>query len=847
MRSTQRNTLALIAILAVTTVVVGLIWQIHSSRNSAETATVYAGYLAAVAIGITLLMAVGGWWQKSRVGAAVQVSTPVQVAAAADRLAEVMTSRWRLEAAGRRIVTPAPATVRWHWAADEVTALRLEVTTAPAPGTGPPPLPDLGRPGELLNSGVVTRLHDEVYARLPHGRLVMLGGPGAGKTGAMILLLLAALDRRAALAGDQRDRVPVPVWLTLGGWDPATTSLQDWAAATMNRDFPALRAADYGPDAARELLRDSRVALFLDGLDEMPGRARAQALKRVGDEVRGLRVVITSRPEEYRHALRGGQPDNTAVIELRPVRPGAAAAYLLHGQAGRIRHGWEQVGAYLTRNPDSAAAQALDNPLNLSLSRDAYTSRDPAELTDSSRFPTAEAIREYLIEQFLITAYPDERQRVHAIWWLAWIAHHMGTSRDLAWWGIPVWTPRWQLRLTRGATFGLLAGLAFGLWSGIVYWAGTAEQWVGGLATWLLPALATGLGVGLGAGLWTGLATGPQALLPRRRRWLAFGFAYGLLFGPIAGLTFGLYYVQPPEPQNGLKVGLVVGLVIGLVFGLAGIARTLVPQWKLRLARGLVAGIVAGLLGTLFTTPIIGLIFALDLGFAYGLSGGLVFGLPGVPQTLVRRMPRRRELGRIIAVGLLFFPLLSLVLLNLWATPIADSPSATAVGTYYADRRASVIYGLVFGLASGLFFGFLGWFMFLVQGGTGFGGLFVGLASGLGFGLCVGFAAAYAAGQVPQAKLNELILAVPRPRRGRTHFQHLLEDALGRQVLRQAGTVYQFRHAAIQAYLAAQYPILRNSPRSHIAALPAEAGTSSTDSDGETRPDRQAGIGHKSP
>ena len=225
------------------------------------------------------------------------------------------------EATARRIVTPAPATVRWRWAADEITAPRLDVTTPPAPGTGPAPLPDLGRPGELLGTGVVTRLHDEVYARLPHGRLVLIGGPGAGKTGAMILLLLAALDRRACLTGDQRERVPVPVWLTLGGWNPETMSLQDWAVGTMNRDYPALRAPDYGPDAAGELLRGGRVALFLDGLDEMPEGVRPLALKRIDEEARGLRVVITSRPEEYRGALQAGRPDNTAVIELRPVRP----------------------------------------------------------------------------------------------------------------------------------------------------------------------------------------------------------------------------------------------------------------------------------------------------------------------------------------------------------------------------------------------------------------------------------------------------------------------------------------------------------------------------------------------
>lgn len=132
---------------------------------------VNGGALAAVGIAVPLLVALGTWWWKGRLGAAAQVSTPAQVAAAADRLAELMAARWQLEATGRRIVTPAPATVRWRWAADDLTTPRPEVVTLPPAGTGPPPLADHGRPGELLGSGVVTRLHDEVYARLPHGRL----------------------------------------------------------------------------------------------------------------------------------------------------------------------------------------------------------------------------------------------------------------------------------------------------------------------------------------------------------------------------------------------------------------------------------------------------------------------------------------------------------------------------------------------------------------------------------------------------------------------------------------------------------------------------------------------------
>lgn len=710
MRPSLRTAFALIATVVVVGFVVGVIWLIHSSRHPVDTATVYAGYLAAAAIAVTLLMAVGAWWWKGRQGAAARVSTPEEVAAAADRLADLMTARWRQEATARRIVTPAPATIRWRWAAEEVAAPRAEVTTPPAPGTGPPPLPDLEEPGELLESGVVARLHDEVYARLPHGRLVLLGGPGAGKTGAMILLLLAGLDRRASLGGDQRAKVPVPVWLTLGGWDPVTTSLQKWAVVTMNRDHPALRAADYGPDAAGQLLGSGRVALFLDGLDEMPYGLRARALKRVDEEARGLRVVVTSRPEEYRSALKSGGLGNTAVIELRPVRPAAAAAYLQHGQTGISRHQWEEVGTYLKRYPNSVAAQALDNPLTLSLARDSYSTQDPTVLTDPGRFPTEDTVREHLIDQLLITAYPDERQRIKATSWLAWIAHQMGASRDLPWWDISTWIPQWKLHIARGLAIGLVVGATAAFAASHLVGLIVGHHVHGPIA-----AIAAGLVVGGGAGVVSELGSGlrhpPRTLIPRWPRTRELGRIF----------------------QVGLGVGLVVALGVGL-----GCA----------LAAGLVSGSTA----------------RAGSGFVVGFVVGFVFGL---------------------VVGLV------LTFRFLWGTPIAVSPSASAAATYRADLRTSVIVGLMVGLAGGLAVG--------LATGLEFGPTF-GLEAAVVFGLGAGVPIWLLAAQVPLVKLTELVLACQGS--GRVHFLHLLEEAFSRQVLRQAGAVYQFRHAALQDHLA---------------------------------------------
>ena len=123
--------------------------------------------------------------------------------------------------------------------------------------------------------------------------------PGAGKTGAMILLLLEALRYRQRMPETARTDVPVPVWLTLGSWDPSVQGLRDWVTATMGRDHPYLRATDFGPDAVAQLFDTGRIALFLDGLDEMPDTLRSKAVERLTAEAAGRRVVITSRPMSF--------------------------------------------------------------------------------------------------------------------------------------------------------------------------------------------------------------------------------------------------------------------------------------------------------------------------------------------------------------------------------------------------------------------------------------------------------------------------------------------------------------------------------------------------------------------
>lgn len=121
--------------------------------------------------------------------------------------------------------------------------------------------------GKAAGDGVVGNSRRR---RCPGGGLI-LGGPGAGKTTAMMLLLIEVLTRYTTEPGGAAG--PVPVWLTLGSWSPRSTTLVDWAATVVNRDYPGL-AAYAGSGTAAELFRAGRVALFLDGL----GRGRCPTI-----------------------------------------------------------------------------------------------------------------------------------------------------------------------------------------------------------------------------------------------------------------------------------------------------------------------------------------------------------------------------------------------------------------------------------------------------------------------------------------------------------------------------------------------------------------------------------------
>jgi hypothetical protein len=496
----------------------------------------------------------------------------LSMADVADQLAVVVGEQWANEAALRRLNDPYPLPVAWVAADKALTDSWNSLLKLTAGGAGWPPPSDVSAwaagPDDLAGGGGELA---EILARVPTGRLVVLGEPGAGKTMLMVRLVLDLLTRRAAGA-------PVPFLVSVASWNASDQDLRSWLADRLLIDHPAL-AALAGSTArsatqAAALLASGLIMPILDGLDEIPEQVRSSAVSRINDALRpGEQVVVTCRSKEYRAAV---PPDNgaevilraAAAVQLRPLDADTVRSYLCDDAAGpAARARWAPVLAVL--GTAAPAGQALRTPLMVGLARAIYNPR-PGELAGSLRDPAElcapadrEAVESLLFDAFIPAAY---RHDSHGRWkvqdaerWLMFLGSHLEctiNSGDFAWWQLQMAVSRRAV----GLVVGLVAGLATGLTAGLV------------------AGLSLGLVVGLGARPAFGSVEAPARGVRMTTRGFVVGLVTGLGFGLwwrlLAGLMFGL--------TAGLAAGLVAGLVAGLAVGLAaGMVRTVWPSYMI--------------------------------------------------------------------------------------------------------------------------------------------------------------------------------------------------------------------------------------------------------------------------
>jgi transcriptional regulator with XRE-family HTH domain len=517
--------------------------------------------------------------------AAGHVTTPAApvddgLAGAARQLAHAVRTRWQREEEQRQIHDPFPLPVRWEALPVDLTDSWANIRQVRARDTATP----------LELAGQLDHIVD-VYRRIPSGRLVVLGQAGSGKT---ILTLRFVLD----LLGSRSPGDPVPVIFGLGSWNPNTTGLRDWLIEQLLRDHPALGAT--GPDGstlAAALVETGRVLPVLDGFDEIAAGLHRAALAALNGTT--LPLLLTSRPDEYAAAVAGTDVLTSAGgVRLTDLTVDDLAGYLPRTTR---KGGWRTVLDELRDHPDRPGAAnlaaVLATPLMVGLARTIYSDtpdHDPAELLDTTRFPTAAAVEEHLLGRFVPTVYryqPESRRfdpdRVqHWLGHLARHLHRLGT-RDLAWWRLGTSAPRWARVLVVAIVVGSIVSVVDIVVEGIV---------LGGPTLYLL-AFGTvfGLGVGLAFGLAYGIATRRAEHEPSRVR-LRFrrvtrpaGVGHRFGIGLSLGFVVGLGYIAVRDVLPWLLLGrtpsvvliVVDSLMFGLIFGLgAGFVSALTAMFE---------------------------------------------------------------------------------------------------------------------------------------------------------------------------------------------------------------------------------------------------------------------------
>jgi hypothetical protein len=480
----------------------------------------------------------------------------------------------------------------------------------------------------------------------------------------------------------------------------------------------------------------------LDGLDETPPGLHTAATDAIDQAIAGGRpLVVTCRTNEYENAVRHGAIlASAAVVEIEPVELDDAITFLIaRHHPGDTR--WQPVVEHLRDHPDGPLAQVLSTPLMVDLARTAYRdpTSDPRGLLDLQRFPNRAAIEDHLLDTWIPAVYAQR-------------PHPPGLSPAAARSYGPDQAQRWLTFLARHLQH--LQTRDFAWWDLVR----AISRPVRGLA-FSLPAACLFAIAGL-------LARGP-----------AMAWVYGLstAVGGCAAHSCGTRSgpSQVVVRFRGTTLRFLGRFVIGV---------------------GISAAI--GLIWSLPILPVI--ILALAFGFSMGLHAWLEVPTeasrasnPATTYAQDRLATLAAALSVAASIGLFY------------AFAIAVSQPHSQLGAV-ADP-----FHLARALPAGLVSALFGWFAFRSVGSVSYGlagfavggqamahhiPLSLGLAAGALFGLAIGLTTALSRSWGAYL-LSRAWLAL----RGHTplRLNRFLEDAHRRGVLRQAGTIYQFRHARL--------------------------------------------------
>jgi tetratricopeptide (TPR) repeat protein len=230
-------------------------------------------------------------------------------------------------------------------------------------------------------------------------RVLVLGGPGAGKTTTLMVFARDAVAARLDALSE-----PLPLLGLITSFTGAHPDLATWIAS---------QHADLRPEMVREAMQENKGLLLLDGLDEI-----REISARDGDISGG---GGDHGPVDLRRAFIGLIPDNNQVVITSRAQDYAeiGSKLKLNGAVTLKPMHMTQIGQYLEAQPellrlvgeDPQLQEVMSSPLILSMFAFAYRDLDPGQRQQFASLSSAAALRDLIFNRYIEKQYQRERVR----------------------------------------------------------------------------------------------------------------------------------------------------------------------------------------------------------------------------------------------------------------------------------------------------------------------------------------------------------------------------------------------------------------------------------------------------
>jgi hypothetical protein len=281
------------------------------------------------------------------------------------------------------------------------------------------------RPGAVAHPwNMVLETEDESFKALPQGTkvidlfdqigagrsLLILGGPGSGKT-----IALLELTRDLIVRAEQDINHLMPVVFNLSSWSVKRQAIADWVVEELKIRYGVPK------QMGQRWVKEQQLLLLLDSLDEVQSQYQEKCIAALNAFHRnyGSELVVCSRIKHYE--VLSKRLNFQSAIYLNPLTLEQVCRYL-------DSVGSNFIGLRALIERDVFLQDLASSPLMLSIMLLAYEGVAVEELPKTN---TVEEQRKHLFDAYIERMFRGRRkasqryQKAQAMRWLVWLARRM--------------------------------------------------------------------------------------------------------------------------------------------------------------------------------------------------------------------------------------------------------------------------------------------------------------------------------------------------------------------------------------------------------------------------------------